>query len=149
MPNKPIRFSTNWNNKLLCEVFTTFRLENPTKYVVGQCYPVLLGKITLGTAELIKCTTYAYPLDRSKTYTVINGRKLSLLTENHALIDTGKSLAYLLRLFNNFYPHANWNTQPITWYFFKYTETTKERALLIANTKKMRFMQPDLFSVGY
>lgn len=38
-----INFSTNWNNKLDCKAFTTLRLRNPNKYVIGKEYNILLN----------------------------------------------------------------------------------------------------------
>ena len=37
-----IKFSTNWNNKLNCTAFTTFRLHNPSKYIGGNIYDIHL-----------------------------------------------------------------------------------------------------------
>jgi hypothetical protein len=36
-----LRFSTNWNNKLQCDTFTTLRLDSD-KYKVGEVYKVTL-----------------------------------------------------------------------------------------------------------
>lgn len=41
-----IAFTTNWNQKLFCSAFTTIRLQNPKKFVVGRVYKIVLkGKI--------------------------------------------------------------------------------------------------------
>jgi hypothetical protein len=37
-------FSYNWNNKLDCKAFTTIRLFNPGKHVVGVKYRVMLKR---------------------------------------------------------------------------------------------------------
>ena len=47
-----IRFSFNWNNKLTNRAFTTLRIHNPGKYVVGQRYQVELKGQPKGTATL-------------------------------------------------------------------------------------------------
>lgn len=47
-----IRFSFNWNNKLTNRAFTTLRLHNPGKYVVGQRYQIELKGQPKGTATL-------------------------------------------------------------------------------------------------
>lgn len=37
---KRVYFSHNWNNKLDCKDFTTLRLSNDNKYVVGEVYEI-------------------------------------------------------------------------------------------------------------
>jgi hypothetical protein len=66
-----IRFTQNWNNKLLCDVFTTIRIYNPDKYVVGQKDKQPYENY-LGTAKLIDAKSF----------------KLENITEGMALIDT-------------------------------------------------------------
>lgn len=41
-----INFTTNWNGKLFTDSFTTIRMWNPDKYIIGQSY-----KITQGTGK--------------------------------------------------------------------------------------------------
>ena len=55
--NRSVRFSYNWNNKLDCKAFTTIRIRDDVKYVVGEIYNVYLEEknkpsIWLGTVEL-------------------------------------------------------------------------------------------------
>lgn len=141
---RSISFSSNWNNKLLLNVFPTFRLENPTKYVVGQAYEVYLRGKLLGTAELINARAYAYPLIPGTMGTNMQGRKLANLNEAQALLDTGKPLAYLLKLLRTLYPKVNWNLTALGWYYFKYTSTTKELEKL-QEKRQAVLHQPDLF----
>ncbi len=42
MQYPPLKFSFNWNNKLDCNVYTTLRLSNDTKYIVGSTHGVYL-----------------------------------------------------------------------------------------------------------
>lgn len=39
---KRVKFSYNWNNKLDCKAFTTIRLHNAEKYIVGEVYEIYL-----------------------------------------------------------------------------------------------------------
>jgi uncharacterized protein YqfB (UPF0267 family) len=39
-----ISFSYNWNNKLNCNAFSTIRLKQPSKYVLGEIYEIYLKK---------------------------------------------------------------------------------------------------------
>lgn len=48
-----LRFSHNWNHKLLCNYWTTLRLWNAKKYQVGYVYEVYLKDEFLGQAELV------------------------------------------------------------------------------------------------
>jgi len=52
MENKTIRFSYNWNNKLDNKAFTTIRLHNPNKYIVGNEYNVEINGKQKGVAFL-------------------------------------------------------------------------------------------------
>jgi len=51
MKNK-IKFSYNWNNKLNCNVFTTFRIKNE-KYQVRNIYEIYLKEKYLFDAEIV------------------------------------------------------------------------------------------------
>ncbi len=48
-----IRFTTNWNNKLSCSAFSTLRLHNPAKYIVGREYSILLNNRKMDNATLV------------------------------------------------------------------------------------------------
>lgn len=37
-----INFSHNWNNKLDCKAYTTFRIYNASKYQIGKTYKIYL-----------------------------------------------------------------------------------------------------------
>jgi hypothetical protein len=51
-----IPYSKNWNNKLQCEVYTTIRVWNPTKYQKGRTFHAMLnGKLHhTGTIEDVR-----------------------------------------------------------------------------------------------
>ncbi len=46
-----ISFSSNWNNKLQCQSFTTIRLFCPAKYEIGNSYQIFLN------GQLVKSAT--------------------------------------------------------------------------------------------
>lgn len=50
--NQTIRFSTNWNNKLNNKAFSTIRIHNPKKYIIGNAYNIELNGISKGIATL-------------------------------------------------------------------------------------------------
>lgn len=82
-----IDFSSNHNNKLFNEVFTTIRKKS-AKYQVGKEYEIYIGKHHLGRAEIL----------------YISERHLTQQTnEIMSLLDCGKSKSYLLQLMSNMY----------------------------------------------
>jgi len=52
MINNTIRFSYNWNKKLDNKAFTTIRLHNPKKYIVGNEYNIEINEQQKGVALL-------------------------------------------------------------------------------------------------
>jgi hypothetical protein len=49
---RQVTFSYNWNNKLQNKSFTSLRLENNEKYVVGETYEILENGIVIKRALL-------------------------------------------------------------------------------------------------
>ena len=52
-----IDFSYNWNNKLNCKAFTTWRVHNPKKYYEGAIVDITLKDEHLFTAAIVKVRT--------------------------------------------------------------------------------------------
>lgn len=52
-----LEFTTNWNNKLNCECFTTFRRHDPTRYVHNAVYNIYLKGVFKGKAKLVDLRT--------------------------------------------------------------------------------------------
>lgn len=52
-----VNFMKNWNNKLSCDSFTTFRLHNPRKYAIGRCLSIMLNRRRLKDANVVKIKT--------------------------------------------------------------------------------------------
>lgn len=48
-----IEFSYNWNNKLDSRCFSTIRIYNPKKYVIGLNYKILLKSNYLYDAKIV------------------------------------------------------------------------------------------------
>lgn len=48
-----IGFSYNWNGKLHTDNFTTFRLHNPKKYVIGRDYEIDLKGVSMGNRRCL------------------------------------------------------------------------------------------------
>ncbi len=86
---KQIKFSKNWGGKLSCDSFTTIRLYNPDKFVVGERYEVVLCGDTIATAELVSLREIT----------------LSDITEEMARLDTGVSKADTIEILREIYPN--------------------------------------------
>ena len=89
-----ISFSCNWNNKLDCKAFTTIRLHQPTKYIVGQSYEIHL-KAPFCVAEIVSIKQF----------------KLSQMNEFMAMIDTGYSVQETIEIIKKMYPKIDYENQ--------------------------------------
>lgn len=48
-----IKFSYNWNNKINCKCFTTLRIQNNQKYVIGNKYKIYLKEAYIKTVIIV------------------------------------------------------------------------------------------------
>ena len=94
---KTINFSYNWNNKLECSAFTTIRLENPSKYVIGDNYQINLK-------DEPKCT--AVIVDIKPFY-------LSKINAFMSMIDTGYTPAVCTGIIEKMYSKVDLNVKPL------------------------------------
>ncbi len=90
-----IKFASNWNKKLFCNCFTTFRIYNKNKYRIGQEYSILL-KIRkvykkICDAELINVIVF----------------KLDEIPEYFARLDTGYSKEDFIQIVEKMYINSN------------------------------------------
>ncbi len=92
---KRINFAKNWNGKLHCESFSSLRLENIEKNIVGDEYAVWLGERVYSCAVLVSARVLP----------------LSELTEEMAYLDTGLSLKETKELLREFYPEITEETK--------------------------------------
>jgi uncharacterized protein YqfB (UPF0267 family) len=81
-----INFQTNWNGKLDCKCFTTFRLSGD-KYQIGRAYEIQLNGKYLKTARCIDKKTL----------------RLDQVNEWIARIDTGYSLEEFRKVVRTMY----------------------------------------------
>ncbi|WP_266362080.1 ASCH domain-containing protein [Tellurirhabdus rosea] len=103
-----LSFATNWNQKLDCNCFTTFRLHNP-KYQPGKVFSITLKKKPYKKARVLE----------KKTVT------LAQVNEFMARVDTGYSRQGFIDIVQKMYITQNldWNTQTFD---FILLETVKE-----------------------
>lgn len=86
-----LKFSYNWNKKLFCNCFTSFRIFNDKKYQIGHQYNILLKVKNvykkIFEAELINIIVF----------------KLDEIPEYFARIDTGYSKQEFISLVEKMY----------------------------------------------
>lgn len=97
-------FSTNWNNKLSCEYFTTLRLYSK-KFIVGNIYDIELQKKHLKFAEC-------------KAIKTLN---IEQINDYIAGLDTGYDAEETKKLIKTMYKNLNldWTTQRLVFVLFK------------------------------
>lgn len=95
-----INFSNNWNNKLDCDCFTTIRLKNDKKYVLGKSYNITLT--TKGEARNIG----VFKCEQIKNF------KIQSMNDFIARLDTGYNVAEATELIKRFYKNSLF---PIDW----------------------------------
>jgi len=107
--DRELEFTTNWNNKLNCQCFTTIRLHNPIKYCIGNRFNVLLKGQHKGYARLIAVTPIY----------------LNQINEYIARLDTGYSADECRKIIQTMYKnqkHINFDTRQLAFCLLKYEE---------------------------
>ena len=100
--NNEIHFSENWNRKLGCICFTTIRLANPKKYVLGEKYHITLkGQLRSHPATILGITKF----------------QLHQLTEGMARIDTSYSRSETIEIIRKMYKNKGINIDT-AWFYF-------------------------------
>jgi hypothetical protein len=94
-PSDVLVFSCNWNNKLECHAFTTFRLHSDSKFQIGKIFDIQLKSTHMGNAIL-----------RSKKVLI-----LPRLNNFMALLDTGYDAVKMTEIVKNMYKNKNINFQ--------------------------------------
>jgi hypothetical protein len=111
-----LKFSTNWNNKLNCNSFTTLRLRNDNKYYAGAKINIWLGNIYKGKGTILGVSLYT--LDKINEYV--------------ARIDTGYSAEECRKIILQMYknkPDINWATQQLAFCLIAYDKREKQADL--------------------
>ena len=106
MSNTTINFSTNWNNKLACKCFTTLRLKNCKKYIIGKTYDIHLQRKFLKNAMIEDIKTI----------------KFNDINEFIGMLDTGYSAHETKEIIKKMYAKVNLETQP---FYFILLKTVK------------------------
>lgn len=86
-----LNFKTNWNGKLDCNFYTSIRIWNEGKYVVGKRFEIWEKKQKRHISELVKAVPFS----------------LDKLPEITAYLDTGYSLSETKGIIAKMYPDYN------------------------------------------
>lgn len=99
-----LSFTTNWNNKLLNDHFTTIRYSSP-KYRKGQTFQVFLKGVFMYNAEVID----------------VQSLKLSKINDWIAYLDTGYNAEATREILTKMYQanHPDPETIPLVWVLLK------------------------------
>ncbi|QAA81388.1 hypothetical protein EI546_06440 [Aequorivita sp. H23M31] len=108
---KTINFSYNWNNKLECKAYTTLRLENPSKYKVGEVYDVTLKDEVLHTATIVD----------------IKILRLDQLNDYIAYLDTGYNLDECRNIIKRMYSKVDFSTKKLAFILLRKQEFLNEK----------------------
>jgi hypothetical protein len=92
-----LEFSTNWNNKLDCNCFTTIRIYNPTKHFKGNEFDIYLKKKFRAKAVVLEVIFI----------------KLKQLSDYACYLDTGYNSEETINLFKKMYPKIDFEIQPV------------------------------------
>jgi len=98
-----VKFSYNWNKKLDCFAYTTIRIHNPKKYVIGVVYDIHLQSSLIHQAQLITVQQFL----------------LHKLTEGVAMIDTGYNRTETIRIITKMYKSVDFSKVPLAIHVFK------------------------------
>ncbi len=93
-----ISFSFNWNHKLDCDAFTTIRLFQPEKYVIGEQYEIQLKKVKQFEGVIIDVKKFM----------------LKDLSNFIAYLDTGYSKENCASIIQTMYKKIDFTTTPLS-----------------------------------
>ena len=91
---REISFSYNWNHKLDCDAFTTIRIWQPEKYVMGEAYAIVINSELLSFAKIVEVKKFL----------------LKDLNDWIALIDTGYKKEECEQIIRRMYKRVDFNT---------------------------------------
>ncbi len=101
-----LKFTHNWNGKLNCDCFTTLRLHNARKYIIGASKHIFLNNVFKGKANIIGVQSF----------------RLEQVSEYVARLDTGLSAKECQQMIKTMYKNQpiNWSTQQLDFVLLKY-----------------------------
>jgi len=108
-----IKFSYNWNNKLENKAFTTIRIHNPNKYVLGRVYKICLDEKIKGLAIL-------------QNKRILN---IDQLNDFICYLDTGYNTTEAKKIFQRMYKNINLQNALFDFCLLVYQTPTRREAI--------------------
>ena len=123
MTTEELIFNTNWNKKLDCDFFTSIRINNDRKFVVGNKYVIKLGK----KDQPLK----TYP--RMAVLIAKHTINLAGIKDYMAYLDTGYNAEETKELIRKIYRFKipNIETKPLDYLLFGYINESSEQQAYI------------------
>lgn len=115
-----INFSTNWNQKLSCDSFTTLRIQQDSKYTIKSKYRIKLKKKLIAIAEIEDIRNFF----------------LHDLNEFVARLDTGYSLEMTKGIIRKMYPNVNFELKKLSLILLVKSPETKSISQEVAEVIK-------------
>lgn len=108
-----IRFSRNWNNKLSCDYFTTYRLKSE-RFHIGETFRIMLGGKLLFYADVVE----------------VQHTFLDHVSNMDTMLDAGMSAADFRQMLKTMYKSYNidWGTRAISRILFKRLPNQRDMA---------------------
>ena len=88
-----IKFSYNWNNKICCKCFTTLRIEDNQKYIIGNKYKITLKEKYIKSVEIIDIRCF----------------KINNIGDYIGYLDTGYSGVETIAIIKKMYPKVDFS----------------------------------------
>lgn len=114
MNEEILSFSTNWNNKLDCDVFSTIRLGS-AKYFKGNKFKVVLKNETICQAKVVEVYWF----------------KLAQLTDARAWLDTGYDKEKTTEIIRTMYKNTEVNVDEANFVYVLLQKIKPEQLKLI------------------
>lgn len=108
-----IRFSRNWNNKLSCGYFTTYRLKSE-RFHIGETFRIMLGNKLLFYADVVE----------------VEDTFLHKVSDFDTLLDAGMSADNFRQMLKTMYKSYNidWSSRAISRILFKRLPNQRDMA---------------------
>jgi hypothetical protein len=96
-----ISFSSNWNNKLSCKSFSTIRVRNDKRFIIGNDYSIILKNEPIYIAKIVS----------------ISHIEISKLTPAMSYLDTGYSPQEQIKMMATMYKNSIPDINKVMWSF--------------------------------
>lgn len=104
-----ISFGTNWNSKLNCSAFSSIRLRNDKKFILGHEYQVILKDQPIFVCRLVAISHF-----------MLDG-----MSDAMSFIDTGYNKKETIAMIEKMYKNKDIDVHSVTWSHLVFYHDTK------------------------